>query len=385
MLLKKMKIFAFQNESMATDESINALKEFMVDKGHEVILYNEDNFETLDNAPELSRIADTAIEVAEEKPDIVFTFNSIGLIPWLYESMRIPYIDFILTDQEDPWKDLDNPDMQMYGESNYCWVYCPDKASAQTVREKGYVHTLVGDAELTDPELLGKIEAACKSIIEAIQEKAGPETSTGDQLASASLFRLACQLIFDNKWELSSKVLAASLDQNEDNRDAFYYYIAVLEKLGRAKEAKSKLTQQLKGLSEQEHEDALQIRSEAYCALGLGEEAEEKFEEAVDSYQKAIRLNDNCFLAYNNLGALLLRAENLDMAREYLQTALDIQDSYSPTYFNMALLYEQIGQYDEAIEAAETFMDLTPETQTDLLQCGRELISRLESEQRLEQ
>ena len=93
----------------------------------------------------------------------------------------------------------------------------------------------------------------------------------------------------------------------------------------------------------------------AYCQSSVG-----NHEAAVDSYKRAIGLIEEgeeaggelLSKSYNNCGVALVKIEKFDEALDCYQKALELDEDYAAVHFNLALLYDKhLARTKEAIEA----------------------------------
>jgi tetratricopeptide (TPR) repeat protein len=66
-------------------------------------------------------------------------------------------------------------------------------------------------------------------------------------------------------------------------------------------------------------------------------------------YRTTIARNDNCALAHNNLGLLLMERGRTDEAMTHCLKALDIDPKFGDAHYNVGLLLARMGREDEAI------------------------------------
>jgi len=69
---------------------------------------------------------------------------------------------------------------------------------------------------------------------------------------------------------------------------------------------------------------------------------------ALELYKKAVALDPDYAVAYNDLGVIYEAAGRLDLAEKYYLKAMNIDHYYLSAYSNLALLYERIKQPDKA-------------------------------------
>lgn len=90
-------------------------------------------------------------------------------------------------------------------------------------------------------------------------------------------------------------------------------------------------------------EEARLYRERGYEAQKIGD-----YETAFSSYEKAIAVDPNYSIAYNDLGVLYERKGNKSMARAMYQRALEIDPNYKEVYYNLAALHESEGDFLKA-------------------------------------
>lgn len=99
-------------------------------------------------------------------------------------------------------------------------------------------------------------------------------------------------------------------------------------------------------------QDALtefQKRARSYRVQGWDLQKEGKIDEAVPYYQKAILLDPNYVIAYNDLGVVFEEKGWLERAKDVYLKAIEIEPNFPNSYSNLALLYEGQGDYVNAI------------------------------------
>lgn len=88
----------------------------------------------------------------------------------------------------------------------------------------------------------------------------------------------------------------------------------------------------------------------AYTSIGLAQHHLKKYQEACDTYSKAIICNENYYPAYNNRGtskdALALYQEAID---DY-DKAIALDSNYAIAYNNCGVSKSKLGKYEEAIQ-----------------------------------
>jgi tetratricopeptide (TPR) repeat protein len=77
---------------------------------------------------------------------------------------------------------------------------------------------------------------------------------------------------------------------------------------------------------------------------------EEKFEEAVEAFRKAVRLDPGCYDAYVKLGYALYRLQRYQESAEASERAIQLRKGFEP-YYNSGLAYMELGRWDKAKSA----------------------------------
>jgi tetratricopeptide (TPR) repeat protein len=95
-----------------------------------------------------------------------------------------------------------------------------------------------------------------------------------------------------------------------------------------------------------------------------------KNDEAVRYYKEAIELKDHYSEAYNNLGTVYARQEEWDLAIETYEKALDNLFYSSPekAYYNIAAAYHGKGEFQKALDNYKMAIELRPERLAPYLQ-----------------
>lgn len=102
--------------------------------------------------------------------------------------------------------------------------------------------------------------------------------------------------------------------------------------------------------------------SEAYNNLGFAYEKSRRFDEAIESYKKALTnlLYRTPEKAYYNLGRLYYRRGQLDEAIDVYKEALKRASDFYPSYYGLALCYNAKGNYGDAATAITKAIETDP-------------------------
>lgn len=85
------------------------------------------------------------------------------------------------------------------------------------------------------------------------------------------------------------------------------------------------------------------------------------FQDAVNSFTRATKINPNYAEAYANLGAALVQLGLFEKADPHLSKARKLNDKMPEVHHNLAVVRRSQGRHDEALEAAERALTLVPD------------------------
>ena len=88
--------------------------------------------------------------------------------------------------------------------------------------------------------------------------------------------------------------------------------------------------------------------ADSFYNYGLALADDKKFEEAIDAYKKAVTLNPQYGLAYNNLGSAYENIDNEDAAFEAYKKAIEINPQHAEAQHNLGAILNQRGKNEEA-------------------------------------
>ena len=87
----------------------------------------------------------------------------------------------------------------------------------------------------------------------------------------------------------------------------------------------------------------------------------ERWEAAVDAYERVIAIDPGYAAAWNNLGLLQHRMGHYDRARECYEKALGADESCCQAAFNLGSLHEDLGDFHAAITWYRLALEMQPE------------------------
>ncbi len=78
-------------------------------------------------------------------------------------------------------------------------------------------------------------------------------------------------------------------------------------------------------------------------------------------WRDTLAKNPSCWLAYNNLAAIVLERGEADTAREYYRTAIRLNPDFRQAHFNLGQLLREQGDLGEAVRAYEQTLRIKPD------------------------
>ena len=100
--------------------------------------------------------------------------------------------------------------------------------------------------------------------------------------------------------------------------------------------------------------------AEIYKIKGLALINLNRFEEAIECYDKSLKINPNDFKAWNNKAFSLHNLNRLDEAIKYYDKSLKINPNYISTLNNKAFALRTLNRLDEAIECYDKTLKINP-------------------------
>jgi tetratricopeptide (TPR) repeat protein len=101
--------------------------------------------------------------------------------------------------------------------------------------------------------------------------------------------------------------------------------------------------------------------TDALNSMGVAFAAERRFDEAIDSYRKSLQVNPNDADVLNNLGAALFNQGRFDEALGCYHQALAIDPKFAGAHNNLGILLEKQGRAADAIEEYRRAIELKPD------------------------
>jgi tetratricopeptide (TPR) repeat protein len=99
----------------------------------------------------------------------------------------------------------------------------------------------------------------------------------------------------------------------------------------------------------------------AYYSLGVVYNDQGNLTKAIESYEKAIKINPDAAGAYNNLGLAYKDQGNLTKAIQYYKKAIELDPDAAKAYNNLGIVYANQGNHTKAIEYYKKTIELDPD------------------------
>ncbi len=97
---------------------------------------------------------------------------------------------------------------------------------------------------------------------------------------------------------------------------------------------------------------------ESYNNLGNVLQLQNAYQDAVENYRKAIKINPDYAESHSNLGNALRHLGNNEEAIAHYNKAINIKPDFAMAHYNLGNVLVQLGQKEDAIKAFETAIEL---------------------------
>lgn len=113
------------------------------------------------------------------------------------------------------------------------------------------------------------------------------------------------------------------------------------------------------------YNEALKIRKihHAYYGIGSVYSAQNKHNQAIDEYKRALNINPNFIFAYNNMGISYMAMGRNNEAVSAFKEAIKIYENYGDAHAYLGETYYNLKQYTEAVKSLEIAVSLNPKHQ----------------------
>ncbi len=109
------------------------------------------------------------------------------------------------------------------------------------------------------------------------------------------------------------------------------------------------------------------ISAEQHFEVGLELHQQGRFEEAIQDYDEAIRLDPQRIEAYNNRGRAYLNLDQAQKAIEDFDQVLRLDPQLAEAYYNRGLAHDRLGQNEKAKADFDQAIALDPELERSIV------------------
>ena len=100
--------------------------------------------------------------------------------------------------------------------------------------------------------------------------------------------------------------------------------------------------------------------ADAYCNVGIIEFQELQYAKAIDCFTRCLKADPRHYEAHYNLANLYSEVGNFALAKLHYETAIEIEPTFTNSYFNLALSLAMNKNFKEAVKVLMEYRDLTP-------------------------
>ncbi|GLI53398.1 tetratricopeptide repeat protein [Thermodesulfovibrio yellowstonii] len=123
---------------------------------------------------------------------------------------------------------------------------------------------------------------------------------------------------------------------------------------------------------------------ELYNNYGLALFYLDKFDEALEKFQKAIEVDTAFALAYANTGLVYLNKGEYEKAEQFFLQALERDPENPETHYNIAVTYYRLNKKNDALKHYEAFIDFSGDDYGKLKESVQKIIAQIKSIQKEE-
>jgi len=167
-----------------------------------------------------------------------------------------------------------------------------------------------------------------------------------------------------------------SLDYIKENSIPYVGFYSFGEKLAVKKEPKEDLAKSFDNLTKMIRmaigceEDAIELNNKGTALVNL-----ERYEDALEAYEKAIEIKPDYLSALNNKGTALRNLGKNEDALEAYEKAIDIKPDFFNAWINKGNTLDNLERYEDALEAFEKATKIKPNDYSAWINKGNTLIS----------
>lgn len=100
--------------------------------------------------------------------------------------------------------------------------------------------------------------------------------------------------------------------------------------------------------------------ADAYCNVGILESQDNNYAKAIDFFTRCLKQDPRHYEAHYNLANLYAEVGNFTLAKIHYETAIEVEPTFSNSYFNLALTLAMSKSFQEAVNVLNQYRELTP-------------------------
>jgi sigma-B regulation protein RsbU (phosphoserine phosphatase) len=115
-----------------------------------------------------------------------------------------------------------------------------------------------------------------------------------------------------------------------------------------------------------------------YFNIGARAAKEEKYEDALDAFEKALEISPSSAQVYINMGHVYRKQKSYEKAKDMYEKALGIKDNLVEAHNSLGVVYFYMKDFDNAVKAFEATLKLNPKLKSasDNLKKIKQLLDR---------
>jgi tetratricopeptide (TPR) repeat protein len=116
--------------------------------------------------------------------------------------------------------------------------------------------------------------------------------------------------------------------------------------------------------------------ADCYCNLGILESQDGNTARAIDCFTNCLKQDPRHYEAHYNLANVYAEVGNFGLAKVHYEIAIEIEPSFTNSYFNLGLTLAMIRQFKDAVRILDQYRKLSP---PEARKQAEDLISKLSS------
>lgn len=183
-----------------------------------------------------------------------------------------------------------------------------------------------------------------------VKKPVEPPASNTARVADPELIAIAQKAIDEGRLDDAIASLRQAIESFADDPMAHYTLATILRLQNKIDEAVLSYRRAI----ELKHD-----YSDAYLDLGVTL-CQSDLDGAIAAYRKAFEFNPRCAGAYNNLGNALRYRGDAEESIEYYLKAVEVNDKYTDALYNLASAYRELGRLEEESACFEKVLQVNP-------------------------